>query len=291
MMVVKAYKYQGAGNDFVIIDNRKGDVSLTSAQIKLLCDRRFGIGSDGLMYLGKSEKYDFSMTYYNSDGNEGTMCGNGGRCLVAFAAHRGLKSYRFGAIDGEHIAKVINYSSTTCFVELGMIDVTSIREHSPKSFILNTGSPHMVNFVDNLKEYDVIGQGKLWRHHTMFPEGTNVNFVQGSWGKDSSGWSSIFDQRNALELSVRTFERGVEDETLACGTGITASAIAYHHLLSKSFRNRPFNSELCPANIRSKVKALGGDLEVTFRYMGGERYTDIILKGNASFVFKCDFEI
>jgi diaminopimelate epimerase len=290
-MIVKAYKYQGAGNDFVIIDNRKGDVSLTSEQIKLLCDRRFGIGSDGLMYLGKSENYDFSMTYFNSDGNEGTMCGNGGRCLVAFAAHRGLKSYRFEAIDGEHIAKVISYSPVTCFVELSMIDVTSIKEHSPKSFILNTGSPHMVNFVDNLKEYDVIGQGRLWRHHTMFPEGTNVNFVQGNWGKDSAGWSSIFKTGDYLELSVRTFERGVEDETLACGTGITASAVAYHHLLSKNFRNRSYNNEIYPTNIRTKIKAVGGDLEVTFKYMGGERYTNIILKGNASFVFKCDIEI
>ncbi|HBZ25846.1 MAG TPA: diaminopimelate epimerase [Rikenellaceae bacterium] len=290
-MIVKAYKYQGAGNDFVIIDNRKGDVSLTSEQIKLLCDRRFGIGSDGLMYLGKSENYDFSMTYFNSDGNEGTMCGNGGRCLVAFAAHRGLKSYRFEAIDGEHIAKVISYSPVTCFVELGMIDVTSIKEHSPKSFILNTGSPHMVNFVDNLKEYDVIGQGRLWRHHTMFPEGTNVNFVQGNWGRDSAGWSSIFKTGDYLELSVRTFERGVEDETLACGTGITASAVAYHHLLSKNFRNRSYNNEIYPTNIRTKIKAVGGDLEVTFKYMGGERYTNIILKGNASFVFKCDIEI
>ena len=132
-MKIKVYKYQGAGNDFVIIDNRKDEIDLTENQIKHLCDRRFGIGADGLMYLNGSKEYDFGMRYFNSDGKEGTMCGNGGRCLVAFAAHKGIKSYRFIATDGEHVAKVLEYSPTVCKVELGIIDVNAIKEHSPKS--------------------------------------------------------------------------------------------------------------------------------------------------------------
>jgi diaminopimelate epimerase len=290
-MKIKVYKYQGAGNDFVIIDNRKGDINLTTEQIRLLCHRRFGIGSDGLMYLGSSDKYDFSMKYFNSDGNEGSMCGNGGRCLVAFAAHKGIKKYNFEAIDGEHIAKVTSFSPVTCQVELGIIDVTVIKEHSPKSFYLNTGSPHLVIFVDNLKEYDVIKYGKLWRHHTLFPEGTNVNFVQGNWGKDSSGWSSSLEGGNRLEISVRTFERGVEDETLACGTGVTASAIAYHRLLNKNFKNREFSHNYYPLDIDTHIKAEGGELDVSFRFNGDDNYSNILLKGPASFVYKCDIDI
>ncbi len=290
-MKIKVYKYQGAGNDFVIIDNRKGDIDLSKEQIRVLCHRRFGIGSDGLMFLGSSDMYDFSMKYFNSDGNEGTMCGNGGRCLVAFAAHKGIKRYNFEAIDGAHYAKVTNYSPSICDVELSMIDVSVIKEHSPKSFYLNTGSPHLVIFVDNLKDYDVINQGRLWRHHPLFPEGTNVNFVQGSWGKDSSGWSSSLESGNRLEISVRTFERGVEDETLACGTGVTASAIAYHRLLNKNFKNREFSHNYYPADIETHIKAEGGELDVSFRFNGGDSYSNILLKGPASFVYKCDIEI
>lgn len=290
-MTVKVFKYQGAGNDFVIIDNRKGDVNLTTEQIKLLCDRRFGIGGDGLMYLGESEKYDFSMKYFNSDGKEGTMCGNGGRCLVAFAASRGLKKFHFEAIDGEHIAKVLNYSPKTSEVELGIIGVSEIKELSPKRYFLNTGSPHLIIFVDNLKDYDVLGQGRLWRHSPIFPDGTNVNFVQGGWGKESAGWSNTLDPDSALEISVRTFERGVEDETLACGTGVTASAIAYHRLLSKNLKNRYSGSPAFPMAIKTKIKALGGDLEVNFKHLGDDNYSDILLKGPATFVFKCEIEI
>ncbi len=290
-MKLKVSKYQGAGNDFVILDNRDGLANLSREQIKLLCDRRFGVGADGLMYLNASNKYDFSMKYFNSDGNEGTMCGNGGRCLVAFAAHKGIKKYRFDAIDGEHIGKVYKYSPSVSDVEIRMIDVHGIKEHSPKSFYLNTGSPHLVIFVDNLKDYDVDNNGKLWRHHPVFPGGTNVNFVQGNWGKDSSGWSQSLEPGSSLELSVRTYERGVEAETFACGTGITASAIAYHRLLNKNYITRFGKEEFYPADIKTRVKAIGGDLEVNFRYLGNEKYSDIFLRGPATFVFECEINI
>ncbi|MDO9680196.1 MAG: diaminopimelate epimerase [Bacteroidales bacterium] len=288
-MKIKVYKYQGAGNDFVIIDNRKDEIDLSESQIKLLCDRRFGIGADGLMYLNSNKEYDFAMRYFNADGKEGTMCGNGGRCLVAFAAHKGIQSYRFIATDGEHIAKVLEYSPTLCKVELGIIDVNAIKEHSPKSLYLNTGSPHLVMFVDNLSDYDVLGQGKLWRHHPQFPGGTNVNFVQGNWGKDSSGWSKSLSPGHVQEISVRTFERGVENETFACGTGVTASAIAYHHLLSKGTFNK--NANPYPVYVSTNVKAIGGDLNISFRCDAEEHYSDIKLTGPAAFVFKCKIEI
>lgn len=290
-MKLKVSKYQGAGNDFVIIDNRDGKIDLTIQQIKLLCDRRFGVGADGLMYLNSSDKYDFSMRYFNADGNEGTMCGNGGRCLVSFASHLGIKKYKFEASDGQHIGKVLKYSASTSEIEIGMIDVLGIKEHSPKSYFLDTGSPHLVMFVDNIQECDVIGQGKLWRHHPVFPGGTNVNFVQGNWGKDSAGWSRSLEPGNVLELSVRTYERGVEDETFACGTGVTASAIAYHRLLNKNSENRFGKEVFYPAHIKAKVKAVGGNLEVSFNYVGNGKYTDIMLKGPATFVFECEITI
>jgi diaminopimelate epimerase len=289
-MKLKVYKYQGAGNDFIIIDNRKGEIELTEEQIYHLCNRRFGIGADGLMYLNSSKEYDFSMRYFNADGKEGTMCGNGGRCLVAFAAHKGIKNFRFIATDGEHLAKVLEYSPTVCQIELGMIDVTQIKEHSPKSLFLNTGSPHLVIFVDDINNFDVLGQGKLWRHHPQFPGGTNVNFVQGSWGKSSSGWSKSLNPGNVNEISVRTYERGVEDETYACGTGVTASAVAYHHLLNKGV-SIVKKEEKAPEFVTTNVKAVGGELKVTFRCDSEEHYSDIKLTGPATFVFKSKIEI
>lgn len=291
-MKITVNKYQGAGNDFIIIDNRNGEIDLTTKQIKQLCDRRFGVGADGLMYLNSSHEYDFAMSYFNADGQLGTMCGNGGRCLVSFASHLGIKSYRFQASDGEHIGKVLKYSAVTSEIEIGMIDVTEVKEHSPKSFFLNTGSPHLVMFVDDLQKYDVIGQGRLWRSNPIFPGGTNVNFVQGNWGKDSSGWSRSLEMESTLELSIRTYERGVEDETYACGTGVTASAIAYHKLLSKNYENRFGKTErFSPTITTAKVKALGGMLEVRFKYVGNDKYTNVILKGPATFVFKCEVTI
>ena len=287
MKKIEIFKYQGAGNDFLIIDNRDNSIELSPEEIRFLCHRRFGIGADGLMYLGGSSSFDFSMRYFNSDGHEGTMCGNGGRCLVAFAARKGIKRYHFEAVDGEHFATISNRQAQTVTVELSMTDVTLIKELSPKIFFLDTGSPHLVVFADNLKEYNVIEQGRLWRNNPLFKGGTNVNFVQGNWGRDSSGWSSTLNPDNDFEISVRTYERGVEDETLACGTGVVASAIAYHRLLNKSVKERHFKPSFHFQSYNSRVKALGGDLNVKFNHSGGDNYTEILLVGPATFVFKC----
>ena len=167
-MIVHAYKYQGAGNDFVIFDNRNNEYDLTPEQIKLLCDRRFGIGADGMMLLGKSEEYDFSMRYFNADGYEGSMCGNGGRCLVAFAAHRGIKKFEFNAIDGYHIAEVLEYTPHRCIVKLKMTDLEAGDKYSENAYFLNTGSPHYVEFVEDTATYPVDEKGKYWRYHPDF---------------------------------------------------------------------------------------------------------------------------
>jgi len=283
-MKITAYKYQATGNDFIILDNREEAIELSVDQIKYLCDRRFGIGADGLMLLNKSDKYSFSMAFYNADGKEGTMCGNGGRSLVAFAAHKGIKKYIFDAVDGVHEAEILNYSPTKCIVRLSISDVTSVKDYSPKSYMLNTGSPHLVIFVENVHDYDVREQGKLWRHHPHFPEGTNVNFVQGNWGRFNI---PKFEEEKEQRITVRTYERGVEDETLSCGTGVTASSIAYHKLLTRnkfSYNNLDIKT---PQKVKNIIETRGGELTVEFTYTGEDNYTDIKLTGPATYVFSC----
>lgn len=280
-MIIHAYKYQGAGNDFVIIDNRNDEYSnLTSKEINLLCDRRFGIGGDGLMLLGKSNKYDFSMRYFNSDGPEGTMCGNGGRCLVAFASKMGINKFEFEAIDGYHRAEIVSHDSKTIIVRLKMIDVmgfdkfinsdnTNSEHHD--AYFLNTGSPHYVEFVNDVKNYPVDEKGKYWRYYKDFKGGTNVNFVE------------ILDNST---LFVRTYERGVEAETFACGTGITASALSAYTKLRKN--KLTLQEEYYLYNI----KALGGDLKVDFIYNKIEnQFKEVYLTGPATFVFDTYIEI
>ena len=287
MMRITAYKYQATGNDFVILDNREGQLELTESQIKHLCDRRFGVGADGLMLLNRSKKYSFSMVYYNADGREGTMCGNGGRSLVAFAAHKGIKDFTFEAVDGIHEAEIIKYSPSTCIVKLGISDVTSVKDYSPKSYMLNTGSPHLVIFVENVSDYDVREQGKLWRHHPHFPGGTNVNFVQGSWGRFNI---PKFDEEQEQRISVRTYERGVEDETLSCGTGVTASAIAHHKLLTRNKFSYSKVDIKIHKTVKNIIETKGGELTVEFTYTGEDNYTDIKLTGPATYVFSCVIE-
>lgn len=266
-MTIHAFKYQGAGNDFVILDNRSGEYdSLTKEQINRLCDRRFGVGSDGLMLFGKSEKYDFSMRYFNSDGGEGTMCGNGGRCMVAFAYHRGLKKFEFEAIDGYHKAELLEASPKGCTVKLKMIDVAECKEFTEaslehgKAYILDTGSFHYVEFVKDVDKYPVFEKGRFWRYH--FEGGINVNFVEPA--------------PNGL-LKIRTYERGVEAETFACGTGATASAIAAYVAGIK--RNR------------YALQALGGRLQVEFVARPEGSFSDIYLTGPATFVYSCNIDI
>jgi diaminopimelate epimerase len=212
-MQMKFYKYQGTGNDFIILDNRDGSAStLSNERVKFLCDRHMGIGADGLMLLSNRAGYDFEMTYYNSDGNPGSMCGNGGRCLVKFAYDQGMhkSAYRFIAADGVHEAE-IEYNG---IVNLKMKDVREVLEFDGDR-VLNTGSPHYVKFVTDVMNYDVIRRGKEIRNSTDFAEqGINVNFVE---------------QKGPDKIVVRTYERGVEDETLSCGTGVTACAVVCYH--------------------------------------------------------------
>lgn len=248
------FKYQGTGNDFIIMDNRSGSIMLSTKQVKFLCDRKFGIGADGLMLLNTKEGYDFEMKYYNADGNESSMCGNGGRCLTQFAYDCGIKkdNYKFIAIDGDH-----NAFFAEGWVNLKMKDVdTIINFHG--DYILNTGSPHFVKSTPDVMNKNVYEEGYAIRNSDDFKEeGINVNFVE-----------SIGDDR----IIVRTFERGVENETLSCGTGVTASALVFAH------NESGFN--------RIEVITLGGRLAVEFDKKGDTLFENIWLCGPATFVFE-----
>ncbi|HEY5392600.1 MAG TPA: diaminopimelate epimerase [Hanamia sp.] len=260
-MLINFYKYQGAGNDFILLDNRRNTYSqLSKEQVKSLCDRHFGIGADGLMLLNEKKGFDFEMIYFNADGNEGSMCGNGGRCIVQFAAKLGIKKndYSFSAVDGAHSAK-IDFDKK---VSLKMNDVKNV-EFFLDHYILNTGSPHYIKFVTGLEDYEVVSEGKDIRHSKQFAEeGINVNFVE-----------TLSDD----EIFVRTYERGVEDETLSCGTGVTASAIVAAH------NDNGFN--------RVEVKTKGGNLSVEFDKINDTEFKNIWLSGPATFVFSGDIEI
>lgn len=254
-MTLRFYKYQGTGNDFIIMDNREETVSLQTEQIAFLCDRRFGIGADGLMLLNNKEGYDFEMKYYNSDGREGTMCGNGGRCLVKFAYDMGIRKneYLFSAIDGDHEAEI----DTDGIVSLKMKDVDEVVTDN-NDFILNTGSPHYIHQVEDVQATDVYKEGREIRYNDEFrKEGINVNFVE---VKDED------------ELYVRTYERGVENETYSCGTGVTAAAIAFWH------NERGYNNVV--------VKTKGGTLSVEYDRMNENEYRNIWLNGPAVRVFE-----
>jgi diaminopimelate epimerase len=263
MSLLKFHKLQGAGNDFILIDDREEHFDLTNnALVKFLCDRRFGIGADGLMLLRNREGYDFQMIYYNSDGNESSMCGNGGRCIAAFADIIGLKKehYLFLAVDGDHSAE-LSLRGDEYWVRLGMIDVSEVEEGEDYLY-LNTGSPHYVKFVANLQAYPVVDEAKKIRYNERFKaQGTNVNFVELVDGV----------------LCIRTYERGVEDETLACGTGVTAAVIA-------AFQSGRIKED------SFAVKAMGGDLKVGFLKKGGV-YTSVCLEGPAKFVFKGEVDV
>ena len=255
-MELQFYKYQGTGNDFIILDNRKGEANeLSAKEIKHLCDRKFGIGADGLMLLNNKEGYDFEMIYFNADGKPGSMCGNGGRCMIRFAKDIGISKpvYHFLASDGEHEAE-IDPDNT---VRLKMKNVKTEECH-PAYAILDTGSPHYIKFSSDVRHIDVYKKGREIRYSEPFEkEGINVNFVE------NTGDYSIY---------VRTYERGVEDETLSCGTGVTAAALMSAH------NERGFNEV--------KVQTPGGGLTVEFQKTGDNSFADIRLCGPAEFVFK-----
>lgn len=253
-MKLHFYKYQGTGNDFILIDNRDAQKQLTTAQIAQLCHRRFGIGADGLMELRSEAGFDFRMMYYNADGREGSMCGNGGRCLVKFAHFVGIhkSDYRFLASDGEHLASI----EANGWVRLKMKNVNTIERHGDYD-LLDTGSPHFVKRVDNITELDVVSEGRSIRYCDRFKtDGVNVNFVE---------------PLSSTKLYVRTYERGVEDETYSCGTGVTAAAIAFAH------NDRGFNH----VDIQTK----GGKLYVEFDRKDEDVFEDVWLAGPAEKVF------
>lgn len=254
------YKYQGTGNDFILFDDRENTFDEKNSElIAKLCDRRFGIGADGLMLLRNETGYDFRMVYVNADGKPSSMCGNGGRCISRFASDIGLvkkNDSRFIAVDGPHEALIGPQT-----VKLKMADVETI-ETGNDFFYLNTGSPHYVRFSENPEAMDIVAEGRKIRYNERFQkEGTNVNFV-----KQENG--SIF---------VRTYERGVEDETLSCGTGVTASALA-------AALKGIGSADKCVVHTR------GGKLTVHF-HREGERFTHIWLEGPASFVYKGEIEL
>jgi len=259
-MELHFYKYQGAGNDFIIIDNRSNHFPKNNIKIvHKLCDRRFGVGADGLILLENSTKNDFTMIYYNADGNESTMCGNGGRCIVAFAKHLGIIDNEtiFDAVDGKHFATIRGD-----IVSLQMADIDKIDIFENHTF-LNTGSPHHISFDSNIDKLDIKNLGKKIRYGApYFEEGTNVNFVE---------------QISDNSFKIRTYERGVENETLACGTGATAVAIAANKL------NKTTSNTV-------KIEVLGGDLEVSFKKVGNH-YQNVFLKGPAQLVFKGNISI
>lgn len=256
-------KYQGTGNDFVLIDDRTNEIELNTSQISHLCNRRFGIGADGLMLLRLKDGFDFEMIYFNADGNESTMCGNGGRCIVAFAKKLGIidKTANFMAIDGAHQADILDDG----LVSLGMVNVSEVSKVND-DFVLFTGSPHYVQFrnedVETLSDFATSAQ-KIRNNQTYAAEGINVNYV-----------STL----GASEISMRTFERGVEAETFSCGTGAVAAAIANH-------KNQAFIKGLS----ETEISTPGGNLKVSF--LANENYTNIKLIGPATHVFTGEIDI
>ena len=289
---MKFYKYQGAGNDFLIADNRdchlsevdgvlyakNEDGSQWSKSIADICDRRYGVGADGVMLLESSDKYDFNMAYYNSDGSGGMMCGNGGRCIVAFAADRGIGHFDFDAADGFHKAIIIMDEHGVKTVQLKMKDVAGIEKYDRLSgvnvpsagYFLDTGTRHYVRFVEGLDSYDIVNEGRAIRTkgHELEPIGANVNYVE---------------PLGEGVIKVRTYEKGVEDETFACGTGIVASAMAsYVHGV------RPMIGEGENGHIHAMytVYAKRDILAVSFEVVPGENWSaaDVWLTGPAAFV-------
>lgn len=259
-MQFKFYKYQGAGNDFILIDNRlKLFPENNPLLYNKLCDRRFGIGADGIMLLENLEGYDFKMVYFNSDGNESSMCGNGGRCLVRFAEELNIanKECRFLAVDGPHYAKISANN-----IQLEMIDVNGWQQIGD-DITLETGSPHYIKWVNDLYNIDVFQNGKAIRYNDTFKQkGINVNFLE--WKNNT--------------LHVRTYERGVEDETLSCGTGVTAASMAYAI------------KENLDGEISVPIETKGGSLEVRFKKLNNS-FTQVYLIGPAVKVFEGNINI
>jgi diaminopimelate epimerase len=260
-MLLEFCKYQGTGNDFIVIDDRSELCSgLKGQQVSGLCNRRFGIGADGLVFIRRYPEVDFRMIYYNADGKEGSMCGNAGRCAVSFARKLGIIKNKavMETYDGMHEAQILQDGT----ISLGMNPVNSIGA-GEEGYLLDTGSPHLVLFKPGIDLVNVVEEGRRIRYSAPFmPDGINVNYVEPS---DN-------------ELYVRTYERGVENETLSCGTGIVASAIC------SAFRTGTDKNSL-------RVRSRGGNLTVRFTRKGDTHFDDIRLEGPAEFVFEGTIDI
>lgn len=256
---IRSYKYQATGNDFVLVDNREGSLVFTVAQISKICDRRFGIGADGLILLEKDPALDFKMVYYNSDGSEG-FCGNGCRAVVHFANKLGVIKDRasFTAFDGRHDAQILPDG----LVRFSLRDVNKV-ETKNEDYYINTGTDHHVRFVKNLSTYPVFDEGRKVRYSDLYqPKGTNVDFVE--INPDNS-------------VSFRIYERGVEAETYSSGSGATACALV---LAAKTGRPSPV-----------KLSAPGGQLEVTFKTGAAGTFHDIFLTGPVQLVFETKYDL
>lgn len=273
------YKYQGAGNDFLIADNRSGELHISTEQIASLCDRRYGVGADGLMLLERSAEYDFRMVYFNSDGSGGMMCGNGGRCMVAFAADQGIEHFDFDAADGFHSAQILAASGAQKTVRLKMKDVADIQKYESLTGVnvpsqgcfLDTGTRHYVRLVEGLESYDIVSEGRDIRYNgqELQPVGANVNYVE------------PFDGG----VKVRTYEKGVEDETFACGTGIVASCVASYVTGLKP--SETFEDGRVKYDVMAKKDALSVDFIPSETLVA----KDVWLTGPATFVAKIIVEL
>lgn len=261
-MKIPFYKFHGAGNDFIIIDNSENIFPVDPVRIEAICHRRFGVGADGLILLEKAEGFDFRMRYFNSDGCESTMCGNGGRCVVAFADFLSLigPDCLFITADGVHKGDIISRQNNAWQVRISMANVSEVRKMGD-DFIINTGSPHFVRFVHSVSSVDVVPEGRKIRYSDTFSrEGINVDFAE----------------VRENELLVRTYERGVEDETLSCGTGVTATSLAYAAVAGL---------ESGPVKIITR----GGSLTVNFM-KDDNGFSSIYLEGPAMLVFSGEME-
>ncbi len=257
-MELEFFKYHGTGNDFILFDNRQLILQKSDEDfLNKICDRHFGIGADGVILIQNHSITDFEMIYFNSNGREGSMCGNGGRCAVAFAKALGMiksKTTKFQAIDGEHSAEFQNE-----MISLKMNDVIGI-EKIDEMYFVNTGSPHLVWFREKIDQINIVEEGRKIRYNHRFKsEGVNINFVE----------------QTEQGIYMRTYERGVEDETLSCGTGTVAVAIICMTTANDSLDKRTIS-----------VLALGGNLQVSLQRVSENSFTDIHLIGPAEMVFQ-----
>lgn len=264
MQKLSFFKFHGAGNDFIMVDNRAGSIVLTPQQIAHICHRRLGVGADGLIMLDSCDCADFAMHYYNADGSDSMLCGNGSRCVSAMANMLGVidREGDFLASDGIHHAVVDAREDNRWQITIEIKDVDKVTDYADGSFV-NTGAPHFVRRVNNIADYPIVKEGRAIRYDERFQGGTNANFIV----PEGEG------------IRVRTYERGVEDETLSCGTGVTASAIIWGHL-----QQWPDGRYAIP------VRTLGGDFTISYDKQE-DSYRNILLSGPVTWAFSGEIDV